>query len=412
MRPASAPTLPRQTVLLVLVAALGYFVDVYDLLLFSLLRAPSLAALGVAPADLLSQGLRILNWQAAGLLLGGILWGVLGDKRGRLSVLFGSILLYSLANLLNGLVQTVDQYAVLRFVAGLGLAGELGAGVTLVAELLPRERRGLGTSIVAGVGVLGGVFGTWVAGSSDWRHAYFLGGGLGLALLGLRLGVAESRLFERAASGDGPRGDLAMLLRPVSRLLRYLRVIAIGLPLWYLIGILITFCPEFGRAFGLEQAPNAGFAVSIYYAGLAVGDLSSGLVSQWLRSRRRAIALFLCCQALGVGLYFSLGRVSLDAFYACCVFLGVAGGYWALFVTVGAEQFGTNLRATVATTAPNMVRGALMPMTLAFNGFRSGGLGLPASALLLGAMVFGIAVWGLSGTEESYGKDLDYLEAG
>jgi putative MFS transporter len=410
MRSAAKPPLGRQTVLLIIVAALGYFVDVYDLLLFSLLRSPSLASLGIPQDQLMSQGLRILNWQAAGLLLGGILWGILGDKAGRLSVLFGSILLYSLSNILNGMVTTVDQYALLRFLAGLGLAGELGAGVTLVAEIMPKESRGYGTSLVAGVGVLGGVVGTWVAGATPWRMAYFIGGGLGLALLLLRLGVAESGLFKRAAQSKVGRGNFMMLLTNFPRFLKYLKVIAIGLPLWYLIGILITFCPEFGKAFGLAELPSAGFAVAIYYAGLAVGDVGSGLVSQWFKSRRKAVAAFMACQALGVGLYFSAGRLSLDAFYACCVFLGIAGGYWALFVTIGAEQFGTNIRATVATSAPNMVRGALMPMTLAFNFFRSRAFSLPAAALLVGALVFGVALWGLLGTEESFGKDLDYLE--
>jgi hypothetical protein len=406
------PSLRRQTLLLIVVAALGNFVDVYDLLLFSLLRTPSLTALGVAPDQLLTQGLRILNWQAAGLLMGGVLWGVLGDKQGRLSVLFGSIITYSVANLLNGMVTSVDQYALLRFLSGLGLAGELGAGVTLVAEIMPTQSRGLGTSLVAAVGVLGGAVGIWVAGATPWRQAYFIGGGLGLALLALRVGVSESRLFKRAAEDKVERGRFLSLFSSGKRFMKYLKIVAIGLPLWYLIGILITFCPEFGRSFGLARLPSPGFAVAVYYMGLAAGDMGSGLVSQYFRSRRKVIAGCMAFQALGVGLYFTLGRASLEAFYACCVFVGVAGGYWALFITMGAEQYGTNLRATVATTAPNMVRGALVPMTLAFSAFRAHGLGLSGSALVLGALVFGVAVWGLRGTEESFGRDLDYLEAG
>ena len=404
------PAQRRQALLLILVAALGNFVDVYDLLLFSLLRGPSLAGLGVPADQLLPVGLRILNWQAAGLLLGGVLWGVWGDKRGRLAVLFGSILLYSIANLLNGLVTSVDQYAALRFLAGVGLAGELGAGVTLVAEVMPKESRGLGTSLVAGVGVLGGATGIQVAGSLAWRHAYFLGGGMGLCLLALRLGVAESQIFKKALAATASRGRISLLFTDRARLMKYLKLIAIGLPLWYLVGILITFCPEFGQAFGFAVLPSAGFTVALYYAGLAVGDVSSGFISQRLRSRKRTIAGFMAAQALGVALYFSVGRLSLEAFYACCVFVGLAGGYWALFVTMGAEQFGTDLRATVATSAPNMVRGALMPMAWAFSAFRAWGWGLSASAIVLGVLVFALAVWGLVGTEESFGRDLDYLE--
>jgi putative MFS transporter len=407
-----SPTLRRQALLVILVAALGYFVDIYDLLLFSMVRLPSLTSLGVAPADLLGQGVRLLDMQMGGLLLGGILWGVLGDKKGRLSVLFGSIILYSLANLCNGMVSTVGQYALCRLLAGVGLAGELGAGITLVAEIMPRQSRGWGTSIVATVGILGAVVGYAVAGSTDWRHAYFIGGGLGLLLLLLRLGVVESGMFKRTAAAHPNRGDFFMLFRDAGRFLKYLRVIAIGLPLWYLVGILITFSPEFGKAFGFAAPPSAGKAVALCYAGLAAGDLGSGMLSQWLRSRRRAVALFMVAQAAAVALYFTLGRTSLPDFYACCVVLGLSGGYWALFVTIGAEQFGTNIRATVATTVPNMVRGAVVPMSLAFAALQGPALGLSTceSALAVAALVFALAWWGLAGLEETFHKDLDYVE--
>ncbi|HTB22325.1 MAG TPA: MFS transporter [bacterium] len=407
-----SPALRRQAMLLILVAALGYFVDIYDLLLFSMVRMPSLTGLGVPPDQLMSRGVLLLNMQMGGLLIGGILWGVLGDKKGRLSVLFGSIILYSLANLGNGLVTGVGQYAVLRLLAGVGLAGELGAGITLVAEVMPRQSRGWGTSIVAAVGILGAVVGYGVAGMTDWRHAYFIGGGLGILLLLLRLGVAESGLFKRMAAASHKRGDFFMLFRDAGRFLKYLRVIAIGLPLWYLVGILMTFSPEFGKAFGFTVLPSAGRAVALCYAGLAAGDFGSGMLSQWLRSRKRAVALFMLVQALGVALYFTLGSGSLAAFYGCCVLLGLGGGYWALFVTIGAEQFGTNIRSTVATTVPNMVRGAVVPMTLAFSALQGASLALsaPAAALAVGGVVFALALWGLAGLEETFHKDLDYFE--
>lgn len=405
-----SPTLKRQAILVILVAALGYFVDIYDLLLFSMVRNASLTALGVPPEQLLSQGVHLLNMQMGGMLLGGVLWGILGDKKGRLSVLFGSIVLYSVANVCNGWATTVGQYAVLRLLAGVGLAGELGAGITLVAEVMPKRSRGWGTSIVAAVGILGAVVGFGVAGSTDWRHAYFIGGGLGMALLLLRLGVAESGLFKKALADPVKRGDFFMLFRDSSRFFKYLRVIAIGLPLWYMVGILITFSPEFGKAFGFAAAPSAGRAVALCYIGLAAGDFLSGMLSQWLRSRIKAVAWFMLAQALGVALYFTLGRASLQAFYASCLFLGLTGGYWALFVTIGAEQFGTNIRSTVATTVPNMVRGAVVPMTLSFVWLRNLPLGAPTSALAVAALVFGLAVWGLAGLEETFHKDLDYVE--
>jgi MFS family permease len=405
-----SPTQRRQALLVIVVAALGYFVDIYDLLLFSMVRVPSLADLGVPPDQILGQGLKLLNMQMGGMLVGGVLWGVLGDKKGRLSVLFGSIILYSLANLLNGMATTVDQYAVLRFLAGVGLAGELGAGITLVAEIMPKQSRGWGTSIVAAVGILGAVVGYFVAGLTTWRNAFFIGGGLGLLLLLLRVGVVESGLFVRVAATHPRRGDFLALFTDRGRFLKYLRVIAIGLPLWYLVGILITFSPEFGKAFGLAEIPSAGKAVAICYSGLAIGDLASGMISQLLSSRRRAVLLFLLAQLAGVACYFTLGQGSLTAFYACCFGLGLAGGYWALFVTIGAEQFGTNIRATVTTTVPNMVRGAVVPMTLAFTWLRGQAFGLSASALAVGAAVTLAAFWGLSGLEETFHKDLDYTE--
>jgi putative MFS transporter len=397
--------------LAVLVAALGYFVDIYDLILFGVVRKPSLAELGVAPADMLAEGERLLNYQMSGLLLGGILWGILGDKRGRLSVLFGSIILYSLANLANGFVQDLDQYAALRLLAGIGLAGELGAGITLVSEILHREGRGWGTTIVATVGICGGVLAGLVGGEVHWRTAYFIGGGMGIALLALRVGVRESPMFAAAAKAERgvKRGDLAALFRSAQRLRRYVAVILVGVPIWYAVGILIFFSPEIGKELGMTQVPVPARALLWCYAGLAVGDLASGGLSQLLRSRRKALAVFLVMTAVAVALYFTVATRSLTSFYAVCTFLGLATGYWAVFITTAAEQFGTNLRATVTTTAPNFVRGAVVPMTLGYKELR-GAAGVVEGAIIVGviALVLGaIALWML---DETYGKDLDFLE--
>ena len=400
----------HNALMIVVVAALGYFVDIYDLLLFSMLRIKSLKDLGVTdPVELMSKGALLLNMQMGGMLVGGILWGVLGDKKGRLSVLFGSIIMYSVASVLNGMVTTLEQYAALRFLAGVGLAGELGAGITLVAEVMPKDSRGWGTSIVAAVGISGAVVGYLVSEMTHWRIAYYVGGGLGLALLVLRVGVVESGLFKKAVHEHPNRGDFFFLFSSPQRFFKYLRVIAIGLPLWYLVGILITFSPEFGREFGFAEAPNPGKAVALCYAGLAVGDLLSGMISQWFRSRRKAVALFMLLQVAGTALYFTLGRRDLDTFYRLCVLLGLAGGYWAMFVTIGSEQFGTDIRATVTTTVPNFVRGAVVPMTSSFV-FLKPALGVSGSGMLVGLVVFVLAAWALWGMEETFHKDLDYLE--
>lgn len=404
------PSLLRQLLQLpVLVAALGYLVDMYDLFLFSVVRVPSLNALGVTADRMLPDGIMLLNMQMAGMLLGGIFWGVLGDKRGRLSVLFGSILIYSLANIGNGFVTSVTQYAVLRFIAGVGLAGELGAGVTLVTEVLPTKIRGYGTTIVATMGVLGAILAYFVADWFAWRNAYFVGGGLGLLLLVLRVNVFESRIFETLKERQVKRGDLLMLFSDKARFLKYLQCILVGLPIWFVVGILITFSPEFGQAIGLSAPVVAGKAVMLTFVGQTVGDVASGLLSQRLQSRKRAIRLFILLSLTFVLIYLLAPLRDLSLFYAVCVLLGFANGYWALFVTIAAELFGTNLRATVATTVPNFVRGAVIPLTSLFV-LGKAQFGVLYSALGVGLLTVGLALLALYALEETFHKDLNYVE--
>ena len=407
----------RAVKLAVVVAALGYFVDVYDLILFGTVRRPSLIELGfTTPQQLTSEGLFLFNMQMFGLLLGGILWGVLGDRRGRLSVLFGSIITYSVANLANGAVQTVDQYAICRFVAGIGLAGELGAGITLVAELTDKHRRGLATALVAGVGLFGGVAAGIIGGGipaiyegAYWRTSYFIGGGMGLSLLALRIGVSESGMFNTTAATKVSRGNFLSLFAKGQRTLRYLALIGVGVPVWYIVGILITFSDRIGGALGLHPEPRPATALMFAYIGIALGDFGAGLLSQWLRSRRRALAIFLAGTTLAVGSYFTLGGLSPTGFYVCCACMGLFGGYWAVFVTMAAEQFGTNLRATVATTTPNFVRGSAVLLALAFQHLESS-LGIVGAAVMVGVFAIGVAVLGLLTLRETFGVDLDYVE--
>ncbi|TGD78402.1 MFS transporter [Hymenobacter wooponensis] len=417
----TAPTSPPKTARLfsaiVVVAALGYFVDIYDLILFSIVRVKSLNDLGITAKDAVTtQGLFLINMQMGGMLLGGILWGILGDKRGRLSVLFGSILIYSLANIANGFVQTLDQYAWLRLIAGIGLAGELGAGITLVSETLPKEKRGYGTMIVATVGVSGAMLAYWVGERFGWRNAYFVGGGLGLALLALRVGVYESGMFEQAKKSQVERGNFFALFTNGPRLVRYLKCLLIGVPLWFVVGILITLAPEFGEALGLTGPVTAGLGVFWCYFGLVFGDFISGSLSQLLRSRTRALQLFLAFCAVMVGVYlFALRGASPTAFYTVCFILGISVGFWALFVTVAAEQFGTNLRATVATTAPNFARGSVVALVPIFNGVAAAlstadGPNRISSGAIVGGISLLIAFWAVSTLPETFGKDLDYVE--
>ncbi len=393
----------------VIVAALGYFVDIYDLLLFSIVRRPSLIALGVSEDQLFAQGEYLLRVQMTGLLIGGIVWGIMGDKRGRLSVLFGSILLYSLANIANGFATSVTQYAVLRFIAGIGLAGELGAGITLVSETLPTHLRGYGTTIIAAVGVLGAVFANFISKIFDWQIAYFIGGGMGLALLVARVSVFESGIFLSTKGKSVQRGNFFQLFTKRSRFVKFMGCIFIGLPMWYAIGILITFSPEFAKALELTGAVSAGDAVMFSYLGLTVGDLSSGFISQAIGSRKKIVAIYILLTMACVVFYLFLPVRTSGFFYFACFTLGIAIGYWALFVTIAAEQFGTNLRSTVATTVPNFIRGTVVPLTLAFE-FLRGKIGVIHGALLIGIVTIIVAFIALNVIDETFGRDMDFEE--
>lgn len=399
----------------VIVAALGYFVDIYDLILFGVVRVPSLESMNIS---LDVAGTTIQDWQMFGLMLGGILWGVLGDKKGRLSVLFGSILVYSLANIMCGFLpyvnfmDKVSAYAVLRFIAGIGLAGELGAGITLVAESLPKELRAIGTSIVAGFGLLGAVVANFtVELSGDWKIAYFVGGGMGILLLIFRIGVAESGIYKDVLSkAEVQKGNFMSFFTNGKRLVRYLKVIAIGLPTWFCIGILAFLANEFTEELGVKGRLEPGTAIMWAYIGISVGDFMSGFISQWLQSRKKAILWMINFTILGVVLMLFTNYSSPNVYYFYCVWLGLGTGYWAMFVTVGAEQFGTNIRATAATTIPNMVRGMLIPMNFLFYYFISSSFSKINSALVVGVVVFTLALFATLTIEETHGKDLDYVE--
>lgn len=393
----------------VIVAALGYFVDIYDLLLFLIVRVPSLKSLGLSEEMISNNGMDIISHQMWGLLIGGILWGMMGDKKGRLSVLFGSILLYSLANIANGFVNTIDQYSICRFIAGIGLAGELGAGITLVSELVPKEKRGIATSLVAGIGLSGAVLAYFISQHFDWRVCYYIGGGLGLTLLLLRVSVFESGMFKNIQHSNVSKGNFLMFFTNGKRFKKYLLSILIGLPTWYVIGILVGFSKEFGTHFGIAEPINPGKAVMVAYVAISIGDIAIGFVSQALRSRKKALFIFYAITALGIVLYFNQTSGSANQMYALCALLGFGTGFWAIFVTMAAEHFGTNLRATAATTVPNMVRGALPLMVFAFKGMQPQ-LSYVAAAAVTGVVVMIISVVAAFLTEETFGKDLNFLE--
>jgi MFS family permease len=395
----------------VIVGALGYFVDVYDLILFSIVRRASLQDLGFSGDQILTQGIHLLNLQMIGMLVGGIIFGILGDRLGRVVLLYSSIFLYSVANIANGFVHSVETYAVWRFIAGVGLAGELGGGITLVSEVLSKEARGYGTMIVATVGVFGAVVGGLVAGLVLWRHAYFIGGGLGLILLILRMSLAESGMFKQLQTNSTrvARGNFLSLFTNWKRFAKYLRCILIGVPLWFVIGILVNLSPEISSALKIQGAIDAAHAVAFAYLGITFGAFASGFFSQQLRSRKKVIFAFVLFTLAAMAAYFFAAGFSAATFYLIILFLGFGVGYWSVFVTVAAEQFGTNIRATVATTVPNFVRGSVPLLNWALKHLLPV-VGIVAAAAIVGTVCILIALWALRGLEETYGKELDYIE--
>lgn len=399
----------------VIVAALGYFVDIYDLLLFGIVRKASLVDLGLTGDAIRDEGEFLISMQMYGMLLGGIIWGVLGDKKGRLNVLFGSIITYSIANIANGMVQSVEAYAVWRFIAGIGLAGELGAGITLVAETLPKSKRGYGTMMVASVGLLGAI----VANSvyqlvGDWRLCYYAGGVLGLLLLILRVSVKESGMYKALEVPVSSKGNFISLFTNRRRLIKYLRCILIGIPLWFLVGVLITFAPEFANYLQVENAAliTGGKAIAWCYTGLVLGDITTGLLSQYLRSRKKVMFIWLILNLVMVFVYLNAKGVSSTVFYVLCTALGFSVGYWVIFVTIAAEQFGTNIRATVTTTVPNFVRGSLPLIILMYQFFRdktfSGNI--IYAAMVVATLLSVISLLSLWKMKETFHEDLDYSE--
>jgi MFS transporter, putative metabolite:H+ symporter len=395
--------------LAVIVSALGFFVDVYDLLLFAIIRKPSLAALGLNAEQILSEGEMLISIQMIGLLIGGIFFGILGDKKGRLSVLFGSILLYSIANILNGMVTTIPQYMVLRFLAGIGLAGELGAGLTLVSEILPKEKRSVAAGLIAGFGVFGAIFAFFIYSFFDWRICYYIGGGMGLLLLLMRVKVSESGLYTKIKDENVQHGNFLMFFNDKKRFLKYIQCVLIGLPVWYIIGILVTFADQFGKEFGISDI-DPGKAIMFLYLAVGFGDFAVGWLSERLKSRKKTLYIFMTIAIVFTVIYFLQGGGTAAGFYLICMGLGFGAGFNVVYLTMGVEQFGTNLRASAAISIPNMVRGSLPLLLLIFKYFRGFFHDYLTGAWVTGVLVFGLAIWAAWFMEETYGKDLDFKE--
>ncbi len=402
----------RHSYLLAIVAAsLGFFVDLYDIIIVSVVRQSSLRGVGVPESELLSKGVWLLNAQMLGMLIGGFLWGILGDKKGRLSVLFGSIFLYSVTTLAAAYAPNYPTFLALRLFAGIGLAGELGAGITLVSEQMPQQKRGLGPAIIGSCGMLGALLGAWVGGRYSWQFTYQLGGWMGFALLFLRLGVLESGMFEalKKERSASLRGNLALLLGNAYHLRRYAAVILMGFPGWFVNGIVMTFTPEIAKNMGMDPVPSVATVFTMFFLGFTFGDFSCGLVSQWLQSRKRAILLYLSVFSVLTAIYFVAARISLTVYYALFLFMGVGVGYTIVLLTNAAEMFGTNIRSTVTTSALNLLRASVIPQSLLFSALTPA-MGAAAAAAVTGVCSIGLAFLGFTQLEETFHKDLNFVD--
>ncbi len=395
--------------LAIIASALGFFVDLYDIIILSIVRAKSLLAMGVPESELLSKGVWLINIQMVGMLIGGFVWGIIGDKFGRLSVLFGSIILYSLATFANAYADSFEMYLALRFLAGLGLAGELGAAITLVTEQMPQKYRGIGPAIIAGCGMLGAIVGAYVGGKYSWQFTYQLGGAMGLVLLILRLGVMESGLFNQMKEKTTSKGDLRLLFKNKSHTLKYISICVMGFPGWFMNGVVMTFTPEIGKAWGMDPLPTVSAVFTYFFIGFTFGDLSSGFVSQLMKSRKKAILTYLSMFGIGMAAFFLFAKYSLTLYYGIFLFLGFSAGYTIVLLTLAAEQFGTNIRATVTTSALNLIRATVIPQATLF-GILSPLIGAAHSALVVGVMAICLAFWALGNLEETFDKDLDFME--
>lgn len=395
--------------LAIIASALGFFVDLYDIIILSIVRSKSLLAVGVSESELLTKGVSLINIQMAGMLIGGFVWGIIGDKMGRLSVLFGSIILYSSATFANAFADSFNMYLCLRFLAGIGLAGELGAAITLVTEQMPQRYRGIGPAIIGGCGMLGAIVGAYIGSQYSWQFTYQLGGGLGFLLLILRLGVLESGLFNQMKEKTATKGDLRLLFKNKDYIKKYVSICVLGFPVWFVNGVVMTFTPEIGKAWGMNPAPSVSAVFTYYFIGLAFGDLTGGFVSQYLQSRKKAIRLYLTMYTFGLIVFFAVANQSLTLYYGLLLFLGFCVGYSIVLLTLAAEQYGTNIRATVTTSSLNILRATVIPQTLLF-GWLVPSLGAPQSAMVVGVLAILVAFWGLRNLEETFHKDLNYME--
>jgi MFS transporter, putative metabolite:H+ symporter len=394
----------------IIVSALGFFVDLYDIMALAAIGENSLRSIGIAEAAIKKELTYLQSMQMWGMLLGGFLWGIIGDKYGRLKVLFGSIILYSVFTLLNAFVTGINGYAACRFFAGLGLAGELGAGITLVSEQMRKEKRGLGPAIIAGFGVLGAIVAVIIGKNYDWKTVYIVGGTLGFGLLLLRLGVVESGLFTIARKSNIARGSFMVILKNKEHLKKFACILLVGMPGWFVNGVMMQLSNFISKSMGMNPLPDKGKVIIYFFIALSLGDVMGGVVSQWLKSRKKSIYIFLLLHLLMLVLFFTVAKNSVQLYYFIFAGLGLSVGFVIQLFTLAAEQFGTNIRTLVTSSGLNLVRGWVIPLAALFTWMNEGLLIIEwKSAAVIAFVVVAVSFWALSQLEETFDKDLAFV---
>lgn len=391
----------------VIVTALGYFIDLFDYYVFLVTRQKVLTDFGFSGSQLMETGLYMVNLQFAGLLVGGVIFGVLGDKIGRKQSLLGSILLYSIATLASGMTHNIDVFAALRFIAGIGIAGEVGVGVTMVSETMDKNRRGLGVTAFIGVGLLGVVAAALMSELLHWRTCYIIGGLAGLLLLVTRIWVMEPQMFTDL-NKSVKRGSFRVLFASPDGVRRYVLCILLAVPVFFGVSIIATLSPELSIALGASPPASVSTTMIIAYTMMVIGEIVIGLLSQRLKSRKKVIALFLVLMAITLGVGFHNGALDATGYYILAGVVGFFMGYWVNFIALSAEQFGTNVRSLAANTIPNFTRGTTIAINMAFLALKDDGVVYAAS--IVGFTVIVIALLALWKLPETFGKDLDYTE--
>jgi MFS transporter, putative metabolite:H+ symporter len=381
----------------------GYFIDIFDLVLFSTLRISSFEELKIT--DPTYWTVVFFNLQMTGILVGGIFWGKMADIKGRSWSFMGTILVFSIANIINGLTSSLTVYGICRFIAGFGLAGEMGSGIALICEKVPDEKRSLYLGFVSSLGCIGAVLSGWLGDIVYWRYLFIGSGFAGILLTLLRKNLLEPDLFRKTATLNIPRGQWKTLFQSPPDLIRFILLIFLGIPMWYIIGILWSFSTEMTSTIGLNIF-TSGQAILWGYVGVWMGDMLMPFVSQFLKSRIFTIQICLIMMLLGVIYLFQFQPHSLLSFQLTHIFLGFTIGYWAVYATLCGESFGTNIRALTSTSLPSLIRFSSIPMMIIYQyGRDENELNI---ALGMGLTVLCISMITTYFIKDTFQKDIDF----